>query len=104
MVSLDLAAEVESSLENYSPGVHLTPEEFHDALEREIAGQTTSGKEAVLIDVRNIYETRIGKFDVSSVSTMDPLSRTFSDFAVYIDAHKEQLADKTVYMYCTGGE
>ena len=34
---------------------HLSPQDFHAMLER-------SGDEAVLLDVRNLYETRVGRF------------------------------------------
>lgn len=115
VVSMDLSPEVEASLSNYTPGAHLAPEDFHFALQREAAAAAGAGadsanahppghKEAIVIDVRNIYETRIGRFEVEpDLEIIDPQSRSFSDFAVFVDANKERLADKTVYMYCTGG-
>ena len=53
VVSLDLNS-VETELVKATPaGVHLTPEEFHRELQ-------IGGEDIVLIDVRNIYEIRIG--------------------------------------------
>ena len=49
--------------------VHLPPQEFHTLLER-------SGDEAVLLDVRNLYETRIGHFSRVMHSPPCPLFHT----------------------------
>ncbi|GLC50616.1 hypothetical protein PLESTB_000399800 [Pleodorina starrii] len=58
----------------------------------------------VLLDARNIYETRIGHFNAGpSVSLLDPRTRCFSDLPAWMDAHEELLRNRTVLMYCTGG-
>ncbi|GLI64783.1 hypothetical protein VaNZ11_008187 [Volvox africanus] len=58
----------------------------------------------VLLDARNIYETRIGHFHAGpSVTTLDPRTRCFSDLPAWLDAHEELLRNRTVLMYCTGG-
>lgn len=61
----------------------------------------------VLIDVRNYYETRIGRFelkkdDANVLSVIDPKTRQFSDFAKYVDANVDNFLGKKVLMYCTG--
>lgn len=34
---------------------------------------------------------------------VDPGTRTFGDFATWVEDNAEELRDKTVMMYCTGG-
>uniref|UniRef100_A0A2P2LGP6 Uncharacterized protein MANES_08G110000 n=2 Tax=Rhizophora mucronata TaxID=61149 RepID=A0A2P2LGP6_RHIMU len=90
-------------------GTHLSPVEFHSLLQS--TGQLvekespalTDNKGLVLLDARNIYETRIGKFHAHTVETLDPRIRQYSDLASWIDDNAEQLRGKRVLMYCTGG-
>ncbi|CAN0444756.1 unnamed protein product, partial [Ectocarpus sp. 12 AP-2014] len=68
-------------------------------------------KEAVLLDVRNVYETSIGRFSVEGVETLDPKTRQFSDLPKWVDENAYRLRQgrggkgggKRVLMYCTGG-
>ncbi|KAK8651573.1 hypothetical protein V6N13_141172 [Hibiscus sabdariffa] len=88
-------------------GRHLSASEFHSVLQS--AGQLlkngtpTDDKQLVLLDARNLYETRIGKFHAPSVETIDPGIRQYSDLPSWIDDNSEQLRGKHVLMYCTGG-
>ena len=52
-----------------------------------------------LIDVRNFYETVIGKFPKS----IDPNTQTFTDFINYIDEELSSDKNQKIAMYCTGG-
>ena len=76
-------------------GKHLTPREWHEALQRQEADN------AVLLDCRNDYEYAIGRFQ----GAVDPGTRHFHEFADYVDKHKDQWKKqgKKVLMYCTGG-
>lgn len=92
-------------------GVHLDAKEYHKML----------GKDnTVVIDVRNHYETLIGRFDgqqekdkprdsnderPAGAEYLDPLMRKSTDFKSWLakDETQEKLKDKTVLMYCTGG-
>lgn len=56
-------------------------------------------KEVVVLDARNVYETRIGKFNVPNVKTLDPEIRQYSDLPSWIDKHAEQLHGKSILMY-----
>lgn len=47
------------------PGVHLNPQQFHDTL---LSARSAPSEDTVLMDVRNLYETCIGHFDVVSCS------------------------------------
>ncbi|KAJ7977847.1 Rhodanese-like domain-containing protein 6 [Quillaja saponaria] len=88
-------------------GPHLSAIEFHSFLQS--AGKLldkespTDKKELVLLDARNLYETRIGKFHAPNVDTLDPQIRQYSDLPSWIDENGDQLKGKCVLMYCTGG-
>ena len=73
-------------------GRRLTPDETHELL-------SNPPEDLVLIDTRNDYEVAIGKFK----NAIDPKTRYFREFPEYIDKHLDELKDKTVFMYCTGG-
>jgi predicted sulfurtransferase len=84
-------------------GKHLSPEEFHCILE---AHATKDAKpQIVLIDVRNTFEHNIGHFvhPETGEKAMDPQMTTFASFDKFCDQHKDELKDKQVLMYCTGG-
>lgn len=90
--------EQQLQLDAVGPGKRLDPDTFHAAIE--------TGPPAVLIDVRNCYETRIGTFDAprdSRVETLYPWTRRFTDFGPWLDSHLDQLRGKDVIMFCTGG-
>nr|XP_011466188.1 PREDICTED: rhodanese-like domain-containing protein 6 isoform X2 [Fragaria vesca subsp. vesca] len=87
-------------------GKHLSAAEFHFVLQK--AGQLDPeteehNRELVLLDARNLYETRIGKFHTPNVETLDPGIRQYSDLPSWIDDNSDQLQGKSVLMYCTGG-
>ncbi|XP_060667938.1 rhodanese-like domain-containing protein 6 [Ziziphus jujuba] len=88
-------------------GTHLSAAEFHSVLQN--AGhvmdndRTTPSEGIVLLDARNLYETRIGKFHKSNVETLDPGIRQYSDLPSWIDDNSDQLQGKHILMYCTGG-
>lgn len=83
-------------------GEHLEPEAYHEKLSA--AGNTT-----VVIDVRNTYESEIGRFDaqhcVGGAKLIDPGMRKSTDFPAWLalPETREKLKDKEVLMYCTGG-
>ena len=76
---------------------------------RELTGQRISpqdlknlldNKEDVLVlDTRNEYETRVGKFENAIDLNLD----TFRDFPKAIESLPEEYKDKQIVMYCTGG-
>ncbi|KAK1440299.1 hypothetical protein QVD17_06124 [Tagetes erecta] len=86
-------------------GQHLSAIEFHSLLQNANASETseTSSKKLVLLDARNLYETRIGKFHVPNVETLDPEIRQYSDLPTWLDNHSEKLRGNDILMYCTGG-
>lgn len=71
-------------------GKHLTPEEFNTALEDE---------NTVVVDMRNFYESRIGRFD----KALCPDSNTFKEELQMVTEELKDKKDKKILMYCTGG-
>lgn len=71
-------------------GKHLTPLEFHN--------HTVSGK-ALVIDMRNHYESEVGKFE----NAFCPDADTFRDaINIVVDTYKNK-KDQKILLYCTGG-
>ena len=76
---------------------------------RELTGEKMSpqdlkklldNKEDVLVlDTRNEYETRVGKFEDAVDLNLD----TFRDFPKAIESLPEEYKEKQIVMYCTGG-
>ena len=78
---------------------HLGPQEFH----RRVVEEVGEEGDAVLVDVRNVYESRIGRFECEGVSTLVPETRTFTEFPLWVDRHEQDLRGRKIFMYCTGG-
>ena len=78
-------------------GIHLEPADFHELLSQD--------KDTVVVDVRNHYEAAIGRFDGGNAQYVDPKMRKSTDYTTWLSKPetKEQLKNKTVLMYCTGG-
>lgn len=75
-------------------GKHLKPAEVNELIER-----NKNNKNLVIIDTRNDYESRIGRFE----NAVLPNTENFRDFPKYVDDNIEMLQDKEILMYCTGG-
>ncbi|XP_057811549.1 rhodanese-like domain-containing protein 6 [Salvia miltiorrhiza] len=88
-------------------GRHLSAAEFHSVLQNagilSLLLSSGSNKELILLDARNLYETRIGKFHAPDIKTLDPAIRQYSDLPSWIDDNSEQLWGNNILMYCTGG-
>ncbi|WP_342023694.1 rhodanese-related sulfurtransferase [Arthrobacter citreus] len=77
-------------------GTHLRPEQLHELVEEKKAG----GEEVVFFDGRNAFEAQIGRFKGAVV----PDVATTHDFIAELDSGKyDDLKDKPVVTYCTGG-
>ena len=83
-------------------GKHLSPQEFHKALE---------GENTICLDVRNFNESLIGKFVPPGDKAVtgapgkvtDMLMRRSTDFPQWVDQNRGRLEGKKVLMYCTAG-
>jgi UPF0176 protein len=72
---------------------YITPDELHKMFESKNFNNT------VIIDIRNNYESRIGKFDAA----ITPDIKTSREFYDYFINNKDIFKNKDVVMYCTGG-
>ena len=69
---------------------HLTPAQWHALLQ--------SGEPVTILDTRNRYETKVGKFK----NAIDPEIDSFTEFSDYL-SDCELPKDQTTLIYCTGG-
>lgn len=69
---------------------HLSPKEWKEVLEKE--------KDFVLLDVRNNYESKVGRFK----NAITPDLKNFHEFPSWVE-DLNQFKEKKVLMYCTGG-
>lgn len=90
-----------SAEEELGPGgVHLLPSDYHKKL---------GEKDTVVIDVRNQYESAIGRFSkqlqANGAELLVPEMRKSTDFPQWISSEsvRQKIAGKNVLMYCTGG-
>ncbi len=62
-------------------------------------GHDDAGREVVLLDTRNAFEVDEGAFE----GAVHWRLQRFTQFPDAVAAHREELRDKTVVSYCTGG-
>lgn len=84
---------IDAEIDMAKTGQHVSPQEWKEMLEKE--------EKKILLDVRNDYEWKVGRFDGAEL----PPCETFREFAAYADSLKAQNDPKKtpVMMYCTGG-
>ncbi|XP_015705448.1 thiosulfate sulfurtransferase/rhodanese-like domain-containing protein 2 [Coturnix japonica] len=80
-------------------GIHLTPQEFHREVEHYLSQSSQGQSDTILLDCRNFYESKIGRFQ----GCLAPDIRKFSYFPSYVDENLKLFKNKRVLMYCTGG-
>ena len=97
LVAYGLADERAPSLEK-SEALHVEADQYHDLMK---------DPDAVIIDVRNAYESAIGHFQPppGGAKLIDPKMRNSHEFPKWLNAPetKKELHGKKVLMYCTGG-
>ena len=62
-------------------------------------GHDDDGKPVVMMDTRNAFEVDVGTFE----NTLDYRIEKFSEFPDVVAKHKDELQDKTIVTFCTGG-
>ena len=72
-------------------GERITPQDLKNLLDNK--------EDVLVLDTRNEYETRVGKFENAIDLNLD----TFRDFPKAIESLPEEYKDKQIVMYCTGG-
>lgn len=63
------------------------------------SGQDDAGRPVVMLETRNRYEIEAGTFQ----NAIDWQLDKFTEFPHAVQAHREELAGKTVVSFCTGG-
>jgi len=71
-------------------GTYVKPEKWNQLLEKE---------NITLIDTRNYYEIKVGKF----TGAIDPGTENFREFPDWVDKNLDPEKTEKVAMYCTGG-
>ena len=72
-------------------GERISPQDLKNLLDNK--------EDVLVLDTRNEYETRVGKFENAIDLNLD----TFRDFPEAIESLPEDYKDKQIVMYCTGG-
>jgi len=85
IVTLGAGIPLKADLDN-----HLSPADWKRRLEED--------PDVVVVDVRNRYESDAGRFDGALACDIE----NFRELPAYVET-LEELRDKTVLMYCTGG-
>lgn len=80
---------MDKQLDMTKTGKYLTPKEFLEVYD---------DKDTIILDTRNVYESRVGKFK-GAVTADTTNFREFPDFVKKLEDKK----DKKIVMYCTGG-
>ena len=76
---------------NELTGERVSPQNFKNVLDKK--------EDVLVLDTRNEYETRVGKFENSIDLNLD----TFRDFPKAVESLPEEYKSKQIVMYCTGG-
>jgi UPF0176 protein len=74
----------------HSAGTYVAPGDWNALI---------SDPDTIVIDTRNDYETRVGKF----ANSVDPSTKAFTEFPDWLRHHASDFAGKKVAMFCTGG-
>lgn len=82
-------SNLQKEMMKLEPAVHLSAEEWNEKL------KASKEKEALLLDVRNVYESRVGHFATSNVPTLLTNTRKYSDLP-HLLATNPDMQDKKV--------
>lgn len=98
--SLDMSSLYKSVMEEpLQPAQHLTGIEWN----RKLDAVASSDKSALLLDVRNVYEMKVGHFVHPSTPTLLTNTRKYSDLPQMLASNKDMQERDQIFMYCTGG-
>jgi len=85
-----VTSDFDLSIEEIEQGQFIDPEQWDDFINQE---------DVEIIDTRNDYEFKVGHFQ----NATNPDIKTFREFKKYIKDRKDELQNKKVAIYCTGG-
>ena len=85
-----VTSDFDLSIKEIEQGQFIDPEQWDSFINQD---------DVEIIDTRNEYEFKIGHFQ----NATNPDIKTFREFKKYIEGRKEELQNKKVAIYCTGG-
>jgi UPF0176 protein len=85
-----VTSDFDLSIEEIEQGQFIDPEQWDDFIKQE---------DVEIIDTRNDYEFKVGHFQ----NATNPDIKNFREFKKYIEGRKEELQNKKIAIYCTGG-
>lgn len=71
-------------------GTYVKPEDWNALIQAD---------DVLVLDTRNAYEVAAGTF----AGAIDPQTRTFTEFATFVDTRLARDKDRRIAMFCTGG-
>ncbi|KAL7692466.1 putative Rhodanese-like domain, rhodanase, Rhodanese-like domain superfamily [Plasmopara halstedii] len=74
---------------------YLTPQQFHEAMHEAVKDEEGT----VILDVRAHKEYLVGHFE----NAVDPKVKNFSEYYAFLQSRVDEMKNKKVLMYCTGG-
>eukprot|EP00536_Pseudo-nitzschia_multiseries_P004398 jgi/Psemu1/253558/estExt_Genewise1Plus.C_730025 len=91
--------------EPLNPARHLSPGEWNEKLDALSSSSSSSSnnKSALLLDVRNVYEMKVGHFAHPSAPTLLTNTRKYSDLPKMLASNRDLQERDQIFMYCTGG-
>lgn len=100
LVTLENCSEIKVEPEPNAdfPSRHLSPAEWQQMLLK-----ASEAGDSVLIDVRNVYESKVGYFSVDNVPTILTNTRRYDQLPTILDKVSTKIKGKNVFLYCTGG-
>ena len=85
-----VTSDFDLSIEEIEQGQFIDPDQWDNFINQD---------DVEIIDTRNDYEFKVGHFQ----NATNPDIKTFREFKKYIEGRKEELQNKKVAIYCTGG-
>ncbi len=85
-----VTSDFDLSIQEIEQGQFIDPEQWDSFINQD---------DVEIIDTRNDYEFKVGHFQ----NATNPNIKTFREFKKYIKGRKEELQNKKVAIYCTGG-
>ena len=86
-------SRIRDAMMDKAPAQHLNPEEWHEQL----SGATNP----LLLDCRNVYESRIGYFASEEAPTLLTNTRKYSDLPKLLASNPHVQEKQEIFMYCT---
>jgi predicted sulfurtransferase len=95
-----------------APAPHLSASEWNHQLllkkqqqqqQQRAGANNNNNNTALLLDVRNVYESRVGHFAVPHVPTLLTNTRKYSDLPQLLATNLQVQDTQEIFLYCTGG-